>query len=182
MRFLRCWPYFVAGILLGGSGRTREAKSSLGSTETPILKKWLIYGMYGHIHRQRYMRLRISELACACGGQRARLCVRKTQTSSRAPCRAWPNNRAVPTLLANRAVPTLLAAVFRRPQIGTFVCTHGTRAHSAQRTNARALAHERASERTKGRAFHAWRRSGSQSAYTSLGRIATPRPTASRPV
>ena len=53
LRFSCCWPYFAAGILFDGSGRTRKAKSNLGSTENPILKDWLIYGIYGHIHSKR---------------------------------------------------------------------------------------------------------------------------------
>ena len=35
LRFLRWWSYFVAGIIFGGSGRTRKAKCSVGLMENP---------------------------------------------------------------------------------------------------------------------------------------------------
>jgi hypothetical protein len=35
LRFSRCWPYFVAGVLFDSLGRTRKAKSSVGSGENP---------------------------------------------------------------------------------------------------------------------------------------------------
>ena len=44
----------AAGILLGGSGRTRKAKSSLGLRENPYFEKLvdLWHTVYGHIHRR----------------------------------------------------------------------------------------------------------------------------------
>ena len=51
--FLRRWPYFEAGMLFGGFSSTRVMKCylGLGLVETLMLKNWLIYGRYGHIHR-----------------------------------------------------------------------------------------------------------------------------------
>ena len=36
LRFTRCWPYLVAGILFGGSGRTRKATCNVGLRENPM--------------------------------------------------------------------------------------------------------------------------------------------------
>ena len=51
LRFSRCWPYFVAGILFDGFGRTKKASSSVGSTENPSSERSVLCGTYGHIHR-----------------------------------------------------------------------------------------------------------------------------------
>ena len=39
MRFQRCQPCFLAGILFDGPGRTRKAKSSMGLRENPYFEK-----------------------------------------------------------------------------------------------------------------------------------------------
>ena len=43
---------FGAGIPFGGFGRTRKVKCNMGCKKPPFLKNWLIYGIYGHIHRK----------------------------------------------------------------------------------------------------------------------------------
>ena len=37
--FSRCWPYFQAGMLFGGFGRTKKAKSNSGCRENPYFEK-----------------------------------------------------------------------------------------------------------------------------------------------
>ena len=37
--FLRCWPYFEAGMLFGSFSSTRVTKSSLGCRENPYFEK-----------------------------------------------------------------------------------------------------------------------------------------------
>ena len=37
--FSRCWPYFEAGMLFDGFGRTRKAESNVGWMETPYFER-----------------------------------------------------------------------------------------------------------------------------------------------
>ena len=37
--FSRCWPYFEAGMLFDGFGRTRKAESNVGLMENPYFEK-----------------------------------------------------------------------------------------------------------------------------------------------
>ena len=57
LRFLRCWPYFVAGILSDDFGRNKKAKLNVGLMKNPYFENladlwhiWPYSQEEGHIH------------------------------------------------------------------------------------------------------------------------------------